>query len=133
MGLKAYEVIENSTGYYIIVFAESASKAKYTAYNNREDFGFDDYCYDFFSNFIRLFSVKRDKSADKEYRGHSVMDWNNPEDRLFLVKEHNWACVDETDLDCDNCPAKKFCRRYSEYLEEQEYQKIVEDELRVNF
>ena len=120
MGLKAYEVIENSTGRYVIVFAESASKAKYTAWSHRDDYDWAGIDYDFFMDFIYSFSAKRDKSAGKEYRGHSIMDWNNPEDRLFLVKEHNWACVDETDLECDNCPAKKFCRRYGEYLEEQE-------------
>ena len=45
------------------------------------------------------------------------MDWNDPEDRLFLVKELKWSCLDETDIDCSNCIAKDCCLRYDEWLE----------------
>jgi hypothetical protein len=114
---KAYAVIENSSGIYGIVFAESASKAKYVAFNCYiEDLCYNDVYYSF-KEFVCSCSVKRCKDADEQYRGHSLMDWFDPLDRLYLVREQGWCCNEETDIDCENCIALEFCSRKEEWEE----------------
>lgn len=55
---------------------------------------------------------RRMKEADKYYRpGKSELDWENPEDRIAMVKDCGFTC----DLDaqsvneCAQCSAKEFC------------------------
>ena len=58
--------------------------------------------------------IKRSKKLDKYYRGVSMMDWENPEDRLAMVKELNYCCaysIPIEKLDCANCSAKDCCSR----------------------
>lgn len=100
--MKCYKVSENNSGYAMVLFAESASKARYVAF-----------CYhdEHFEDFIKSVTVSRVKAGDQEFRNHTVMDWMDGKDRLFLVKELDWSCTDDTDLDCGECVAKCYCPR----------------------
>lgn len=116
---KAYSVSEDNSGIYYIVFAETASKAKYELWLVHDDICTDYSYFDFFE-FACGFSVKRLPEADKEYRGHSVMDWHDSEDRMFLVKELDWSCNEEeiAECECNKCVAFQFCNRKEEWEEE---------------
>lgn len=49
------------------------------------------------------------------------MDWCNANERVALVKELGFFCGDDS-LDimaCENCPAKEYCDRYTDYKEDQ--------------
>ena len=97
-----------------VVFAESRNKAKMIAL-------YDDVCTD--TPYIRI-KCSRLKSADKYYRGNSRMDWND-DDRVALVKDCNFSCIDNDNrkycnfscIDNDNrkycnpehCPAYQYC------------------------
>lgn len=113
--LKAYIITLKSYGYDHVVFAENRAKAKAKAVGT-----FDDVCYEGFFDVIKDMKVERCKEADKEYRGHAIMDWDDQEDRLFLVKEFSFACLSEDDLECDRCIALEYCPRKEEWLESQE-------------
>jgi len=114
--LKCYEVIENYSGYTMYVFSETASKARYLAFEWCDEI-FEGTYYNF-GEFIRGISIRRFQNGDNQYRGHHVMDWCDNEDRLFLVKECGWACCDETDIECDSCVACEYCDRYEEWLKD---------------
>lgn len=47
--------------------------------------------------------------ADNQYRGSPKMDFNNLEDRKFLVKECGYYCDEIIDSECDKCLTKKWC------------------------
>lgn len=92
-----------------IVFAETAGKAKALALHTAA-------CED--SNFTDI-SVSRLPKADKMYKlGKREMDWNDPKDRLFMVKECGFYCFDKDEKLCRECNAKKYC-----YLWESEAEK----------
>ena len=112
---KADIITLKSYGYARVVFAENSAKAKAKAVGT-----FDDVSYDGFFDEIKDMKAKRYKEADNEYRGHAIMDWDDSDDRLFLVKNLNYACSDETDLDCEGCIALEYCPRKEEWLEIQE-------------
>ena len=109
--LKCYMVSDNDKS--VVVFAASAGKARYAASCSGEfDFAYStDWMY---------LCVRRVREGDSEYRGHEFMDWFDPQDRLFMVKELNFACTDETDLACGSCPALEFCMRRDEWEESQD-------------
>lgn len=114
--LKCYCVEDKNSGSDIFVFAETASKARYIAFNCHHDYF--DYEYNWFNEFLRNVSVNRCKRADSQYHGSCVMDWQDPDDRVFLVKEFGWRCEDELgDLECKDCPAKEDCIRYEDWVE----------------
>ena len=57
---------------------------------------------------------------DKYYRGRSVMDWYDDDDRVAIVKELDFGCgEDGFDPDyCERCAAKDICSQYGDYLRE---------------
>ena len=87
-------------GAMAIVFAETAGKAKALALHTAA-------CED--SNFTDI-SVSRMPKADKMYKpGKIEMDWNDPNDRLFMVKHCSFYCIDKNEKLCRECNAKKYC------------------------
>lgn len=83
-----------------IVFAETAGKAKAIAIHTAacEDSDFTD------------ISVNRLPKADKMYKpGKIEMDWNDPKDRLFMVKNCDFYCSDVVEKVCNECSAKNYC------------------------
>lgn len=104
--MKAYEIntYEGST----IVFAETRGKARTVAMHTAigEDV-----------SFLEL-DLHRAPQFDNCYRGYPEMRWDDPKDRLALVKA-GWSCLPEFECDSKNCCAKDYCIRYES---EEEYQ-----------
>lgn len=107
--MKAWLVRENSIEGCEVVFAETRGKATAIALHT-ETFEDDD--------FINLV-VRRIPEIDKYYtNGKRRMDWNNQKDRLALVKEYGFSCIDECFGEfCGDCLSKDYCDRYDEYIE----------------
>lgn len=102
--MKAYIVQDRWDPLFAtVVFAETAGKARAIARNT-------DACEDL--DFIDI-SARRAPSLDLCYKGKEEMDWNDPEDRLDMVKLAGFECSGEIwDPDCEPCPAKGWCGRY---------------------
>jgi len=102
--MKAYIVQDRWDPLFAtVVFAETAGKARAIARNT-------DACEDL--DFIDI-SARRAPSLDLCYKGKEEMDWNDPEDRLDMVKLAGFECSREIwDPDCEPCPAKEWCVRY---------------------
>lgn len=109
--MKAY-CATNDEGWGFIVYAETTNKAKSYLVNSNDFNEYGEFAY----TDIR---VRREPKMDKYYRGKAELDWDNAEDRIALVKELGWYCVDETFAfsNCETCPAKEFCDRYEEWLD----------------
>ena len=94
--------------YATIIFAETRGKAKVLAQHTEtcEDCDFCD------------IEIHRVPKADKYYKnGKTEMDWQNPKDRIILVKEFGFQCVDILIEECEECSAKEFCDVYAESKE----------------
>ena len=92
--MKAWQVTSTEVESSIIVFAETASKAKQIALTE-EDIGENS-----------LFTELR---AHRDKQGKDRLDWNNDEDRIILVREFGFTCIDRIDYFCEICSAKKYC------------------------
>ena len=103
--LKAWIAQETETwSNATIVFAETRGKARSVAMHT-------DACEDV--SFIEIY-IRRVPQMDKYYRGLSEMDWFDPDDRIAMVRDAGFSCtyeLDKSDLDCDKCPACKWCDR----------------------
>ena len=105
--MKAWKVTTEYEPYAEIVFAESRGEAKFLALAT-DSF---EYC-----KFIEI-KARRMPHMDKYYKdGKWVMDWENPKDRLAMVKECGFYCgIDYFEpSDCDECSAKDYCDKYAE-------------------
>ena len=105
--MKAYSVTDRNgdSGFSIIVFAETAGKAK--AYGARHD--------DFDSFDFTEIRVNRCKALDKFYDGRLEMDWMEDSDRTAMVRYANYECSFEVlhpECETGECPAKAWCGRY---------------------
>lgn len=101
--MKAYVAWDNTAveDYHTIVFAENTQEARKIVFSC-------EVCED--AEWINV-KVKRKSQANNLYKGHSEMDWYNPETRLALVRDLGWACLD-IDSTCDTCTAKIYCRHW---------------------
>ena len=107
--MKAWIVQPKDEGYAGIVFAETRGKAKSIALSLD---GFED------AQFTDI-EVRRVPYADKYYKeGKSCLDWDNPIDRIVMVKECGFVCdYDYLEWeDCETCSAKDHCDRYKDHL-----------------
>lgn len=98
--MKAWLVREKDEVSATVVFAETRGKARALAMCTEtcEDVAFCD------------IEVRRKPQLDKYYRdGKKEMDWFDNKDRIALVKECNFYCVDVDIDNCEDCPAKKYC------------------------
>ena len=94
-----------------VVFAETRGKAKSLALST-------DCCLD--ANFTDI-EVRRQPQADKYYKqGKWHLDWEDPQDRIILVRECNFYCDDECFMleYCEECSAKQYCDKYNDYKKE---------------
>lgn len=117
--MKAWKVWDDE--YYNgtwVLFAETRGKAhamamRHEAFENCE------------WNDIR---VKRCPEMDEMWNGRTLMDWDNPLDRIALVK-HGWHCLYEYEAqargECLECPASKWCEWYQDYLDEMDIRRDV--------
>ena len=105
--MKAYKAYDdkNCEGYSTVVYAENATQAKLTALRT-------DACED--AEYIDI-RVKRYPLMDALYKGSSEVDWCDPEQRIALVKEYGWECLEPEYEDCEDCPAREWCGAYERY------------------
>ena len=102
MSLKAWQVEEEYEGYATIVFAETRNKAKYLAVQ------YQGYSYDEMRA-VRM--PQLDKYAgDKPY----VMDFEDDKDRLIMVRDAGFGCIEPEYDDCEKCVAKDYCKAFLE-------------------
>ena len=105
--MKAWLVREKDEFCATVVFAETRGKARAVALST-------DCCED--AKFTDI-EVSRMPQADKCYKeGKREMDWDNPQDRIVLVKDCSFHCSkDIFDIeDCEICPAKEYCDYYQD-------------------
>ena len=113
--MKAWIVSPKGQYYADVIFAETRNKAKALA---KYCDGFED------TEYIDI-DIRRVPKADKLYKGQFGLDWYNDEDRIFLVKELGFGCVDYFDADeCVDCSAKEYCEEYKDYLRYAESEEI---------
>ena len=96
-----------------VVLAETRGKARSLAQHTEacEDV---DFC---------NIEVRRRPELDKYYtEGKREMDWYNSKDRIALVKDGGFTCDPEfwEPVDCESCPAKEYCYKYQDRIEESE-------------
>lgn len=113
--MKAY-VVSDRKGYsdwIVVVFAESRGKAIVAALDT-DEFPYGDWSY------TELRAIRKPE-FDKHYRGNWRMDWDNPDDRLAMVRAGGYYCDDDSfdPDDCAKCSGKDYCSRYEEYLDEE--------------
>lgn len=108
--MKAWIVGVKDEPYSEVVFAETRGKARSLAMAT-------DSCSE--ASFTDI-EVYRRPLIDKYYKeGKWRMDWDNPKDRIALVKECGFVCdPDYFDSDdCEECSAKEYCDQYKDYKE----------------
>ncbi len=86
----------------LIVFAKSREQARNIALLLSGQFDH--------SRYIDLRAYRKPQ-MDKYYkRGKEIMDFNDPKDRLALVKDAGFYCSEyNRESDCAKCNAKKYC------------------------
>lgn len=112
MKLKAWQVEEEYEGYATIVFAETRNKAKYLATQ------YDETLHEY--NYVEVRAI-RIPQLDK-YAGNKpyVMDFENDKDRLIMVRDAGFGCLEPDYDDCEKCVAKNYCDEYQNHLESKE-------------
>lgn len=99
--MKAWQTNSEYSEGLVVVFAETAGKAKQTAMKT------DELCNERYVD-IR---VNRLPKIDRFYKeGKTIVDWSEDTDiRIALVKEYNWYCLEPLVEWCEVCPAEKYC------------------------
>lgn len=103
--MKAWQVSVKDEFYSTVVFAETRGKAKSVALSTE--------CCEY-ARFTDI-EVRRLPQMDKYHKeGKTEMDWDDPLDRLALVKECSFVCDCETREyeNCEICSAREFCDGY---------------------
>lgn len=110
--MKAWLVREKGEFCAEVVFAETRGKARAFALHYCD-------CCDG-ANFTDI-EVRREPNADKYYKeGKWHLDWDNPKDRIALVKDcgficdYSWIAWEH----CEECAAKEYCDQYNDHKEE---------------
>lgn len=115
--IKAWMVRERDEFYATVVFAETREKARVVAQWTATCCG---------AKYIDI-EVYRCKNADKYYReGKVELDWNDPADRIALVKDCGFTCLYVEPYMCELCSAKEYCDKYQEELFHDEKVRIDE-------
>ena len=95
-----YEGDDGST----IVFAETRNKAKAYLVNSDICEGIE----------YKDIFVRRAKEADCLYKGRNEISWDDDNDRLWLVKNYGWSCIDVNVDFCKTCVARNDCPKYED-------------------
>ena len=102
---KAWGCCEEESGVVEVVFADTRGKAK-SYFMALETFDAYRYCE------LRPY---RQKKLDHLHRPNGyVMDWCKDEDRLPMVRDAGFSCIDVDREDCKECCARKWCEVYKE-------------------
>lgn len=106
--MKAWLVKEKDEFSATVVFAENRNKAKQIAMSTDACDGVE---------YINI-EARRLLIADSQYiEGKTEMDWNDPDDRLFLIKECGFYCAYDNRDNCDECLGKHYCKMCQDELE----------------
>lgn len=113
--MKAWLVKEKDEFCATVVFAETRGKARAMATHTEtcEDADFCDIL------------VYRKPTLDKYYvDGKKEMNWFIAKDRIALVKDGGFVCDPDywESEDCENCPARDYCYKWHERIQEREEQ-----------
>lgn len=105
--MKAWLVREKDEFCATVVFADTRGKAKAIALETEccEDASFTD------------IEVRRVPQMDKYHEdGKRVMCWENPQDRVALVRDCGFVCDYDAlySGDCECCSAKGYCDQYAD-------------------
>lgn len=115
--LKAYSVTDRTEcAFSTVVFAESAGKAKAICYQSDNFNGVE---------WTDLWA-KRVPALDDAYRGYKELDWCDDRDRLRMVRDANFQCSYEVDIDeksCRTCVGFPYCERAEMWRDEEEVTK----------
>lgn len=107
--MKAWFVKEKGSDYATVVFAETRGRAKSIALLTDTCDG---------AEFCSI-EASRMPQMDKYYvNGKQEMGWEIPDDRVALVRDGGFYCVDRED--CLQCTATQYCGRYTSSEEERE-------------
>ena len=102
--MKAWYIRNKNDSFFAtVVFAETRGKAKAVALTT-------DTCEDCDFNDIQATRVPE---LDDAYRGVSEMDWDDPDERIRMVKDAGFSCLSDLG-DCYACPAEEWCDRAKE-------------------
>lgn len=82
----------------IIVFAKTRIKAHELAFEKTDAFEDCDWT---------DIKVKRFKAWDNHYKGKEIGDWE--EDKLELIRDFGWNCLERNYYWCKKCKAKLYC------------------------
>lgn len=107
--MKAWLVRNKDEACATVVFAETRGQARSLALST-------DACE--YSKFIDI-EAHRLPQVDRCYQaGKREMDWDNPKDRIVLVRECGFYCDDEWFEweDCDDCSAREYCEKFKERI-----------------
>ena len=112
--MKAYWCSQDIDLCSMIVFAETAGKARYIAMCSGDlgdDLEFKDV------------HVRRVPQLDEYYKGRTEMDWFDSDDRVAMVRYAGFYCGEDAfdPEDCEKCSAAEYCDQYQEYIEDQKY------------
>lgn len=106
--MKAWKANVDWENCSVIVFAETRGEARQMALSLLNEWYTD-------CRFIDV-KVRRVPQADSLWLNRDYMLWDNPEDRLFLVKELGWYCEYPEYEICEDCIAKEYCDYYNDIL-----------------
>lgn len=100
--MKAW-IVTDTTGDFgsRIIFAETRGKAQAYALNYIDDFDFCDWT---------DLRITRFKAWDDHYKGNPEVDWE--ENKLELIRDYNWYCLEYDSNHCKDCKAKLYCDNY---------------------
>ncbi len=107
---KAWECYEEESGVVEVVFADTRGKAK-SYFKDIETFDYYNFCE------LRPCRVK-----ELDYLNHPdgyVMDWNKDEDRLPMIRDAGYSCIEVNREDCEICCAKELCSKYEDLRNEE--------------
>ena len=107
---KAWECCEEESGVCEVVFADTRGKAK-SYFKDMETFDYYNFCK------LRPYRVK--KLDNLNHPDGYVMDWCKDEDRLPMVRDVDFSCVEVDREECEGCCAKEWCSKYEELKEEE--------------
>lgn len=104
--MKAWLVRKKDEVFATVVFAETRGQARSLALSTEA-------CE--YSKFTDIEAYRMPQIDTYFKSGKREMDWDNPNDRIVLVKECGFICDDEYFEweDCDECSAKEYCDKYS--------------------
>ena len=116
---KAWCCIEEESGVVEVVFANTRGKAK-SYFKDIETFDYYNFCE------LRPYRIKNLDHLNKS-DGY-IMDWRKDEDRLPMVRDADFSCVEVDREECEGCCAKEWCSKYEEDNERNHKRKSGYDE-----